>query len=118
MTILNDSYNSNINGFLSALEILSLYKNKKIIITPGIVESGSQNKKIINKISNKMIEICDFCYIINNKNTKFFLENFRKNNYNNYEIKNSFIDAFNEVKNEEITLLIENDLTDFYYFKK
>ena len=56
MTILNDSYNSNINGFLNALEVLSLYDSPRYIITPGIVESGKETINIIDKIS----EICVF----------------------------------------------------------
>jgi UDP-N-acetylmuramoyl-tripeptide--D-alanyl-D-alanine ligase len=117
MIILNDSYNSNINGFLNALEILSLYSNKKVIITPGIVESGSVIRKQINTVANKIMSICDFCYIIDNKNTPFFTEIFDKNNYKKYAIKTSFLEAFNSIKNEEITLLIENDLTDYYFIK-
>lgn len=117
MTILNDSYNSNINGFINALEILSLYQNKKYIITPGIVESGSESESIIKKIANKITETCDFCYLINNKNTKYFINVFNDRKYKNFKIKSNFLEAFNELKNEEITLLIENDLTDFYYIK-
>ena len=117
MIILNDSYNSNIKGFLSALEILSLYENKKVLITPGIVEGGEKAKEQIFLVSKKIIEICDFCYIIDNKNTPIFREYFEENNYKNYEIKSSFLDAFNDIKNEEITLLIENDLTDYYFIK-
>ena len=48
------------------------------------------------------------------KQTKVVQE---ENNYKNYEIKSSFLDAFNDIKNEEITLLIENDLTDYYFIK-
>lgn len=117
LTILNDSYNSNINGFLSALEILSLYDTQKYIITPGIVETGSKTKEIIESIAIKITEICDYCYIIDNKNTSFFIEVFKKYNFNNYEIKKSFLEAFNEVKNCNLTLLIENDLTDYYLLK-
>lgn len=117
MIILNDSYNSNINGFMSALEILSLYEKPKYIITPGIVETGKQREETIKKICEKIIEICDFCYVIDNKNTQIFTKFFDENDYKNYEIKKDFISAFNELKNKEIILLIENDLTDYYLLK-
>ena len=117
MTVLNDSYNSNINGFLNALEVLSLYETKKVIITPGIVEGGKMTEEMLSVISKKIAKICDFCYIIDNKNTPIFIKKFKENNYENYVIKPSFLEAFNEIKNDEITLLIENDLTDYYYIK-
>lgn len=117
LTILNDSYNSNINGFINALDVLSLYDTKKYIITPGIVEAGKETINIINKISEKIINICDYCYLINNKNTKYFIKYFKENNFNNYTIKQTFFEAFEEIKNKEITVLIENDLPDFYLEK-
>lgn len=117
LTILNDSYNSNINGFINALEILSLYENRKYIITPGIVEGGSENDEMIKKVVKKIISVCDYCYLINNKNTKYFINYFTIYNYSNYKVKNNFFDAFEEIKNEQLTVLIENDLTDFYYLK-
>lgn len=118
LTILNDSYNSNINGFINALEVLSLYETNKYIITPGIVESGKENKNQIKILAKKISQICDFCYLIDNKNVKEFVKQFKEINYNKYIIKKSFFEAFEEVKNKEITLLIENDLTDFYLSKK
>jgi len=117
MTILNDSYNSNINGFKNALDVLSLYETPKYIITPGIVELGRISKDTIYEIGDKIVKICDFCYLIDNKNTQFFIEKFNEKKYKNFKVKKTFLDAFNEVKNMEITLLIENDLTDFYFIK-
>lgn len=117
LTILNDSYNANINGFINAIEVLSLFEGEKYIITPGIVEAGNQTKEIIFKIALEIIKNCDFCYLINNKNTPFFEEIFKENNFQKYTIKKDFISAFNEVKNKRATLLIENDLTDFYFNK-
>lgn len=114
LTILNDSYNSNINGFINALEILSLYDGKKCIITPGIVEAGKQIENINKKIAFKIAKTVDFCYLIDNKNTKFLVKEFNNLNFNNYCVKKSFNNAFNEIKNDTLTVLIENDLTDFY----
>jgi UDP-N-acetylmuramoyl-tripeptide--D-alanyl-D-alanine ligase len=112
LTLLNDSYNSNQKGFMSALEILGLAKDKKIIITPGIVDSSKEiNEYIAKEITRK----CDFCYLISNKNIKYYINIFKQLNYNQYTIKKSFKDAFNDIKEEKATVLIENDLTDFYY---
>lgn len=40
MHILDDSYNSNIQGAQNAVETLRLFPGKKAVITPGLVELG------------------------------------------------------------------------------
>lgn len=117
LTILDDSYNSNYIGFINALEVLSKFKMKKIIITPGIVESGSESEIINKSIAQKIINICDFCYLVNNKNTIYYKNIFEESNYHQYQIVKAFQIAFNEVKNKECIVLIENDLTDYYFLK-
>lgn len=116
LIILNDAYNSNINGFINALDHLALYNDyKKVLITPGIVDAGKMSEEINRKIAKKITQICDYCYLINNKNTIYYKSEFEKYKYFSYEIKQSFSDAFNKVKNKKMVVLIENDLTDFYY---
>ena len=56
-TILNDSYNSNVNGFLAAIEVAqSLNNKKKFIISRGIIELGQEKhdsyKKIVERLNN------------------------------------------------------------------
>lgn len=50
VTILDDSYNANVKGVESALNVLRLFSGRKIVVTPGIVELGilqeSENEKL------------------------------------------------------------------------
>lgn len=47
--IIDDAYNSNENGFKSAINLLALYTDKiKVVITPGVVELGSE-QSVINE---------------------------------------------------------------------
>lgn len=109
ITILDDSYNSNFQGFLSALEVLSSANNFKILITPGIIE---KNKNIQQDeiLANKINEICDEVLLI--KQPSFQDKIINKLSFN------SFIEAYNyvlkEYQNQEITILIENDVPDIY----
>lgn len=41
--ILDDSFNGNLGGMEEAIRIASLHKGKKIIVTPGLVESSVEN---------------------------------------------------------------------------
>lgn len=59
---LKDSYSSNLNGFLSAIDVMNkFFSNRKIIVTKGIIELGkdkkSSYKMIIDKIDRKGIEM-------------------------------------------------------------
>lgn len=113
LIILNDSYNSNINGFLNAIDILMLYNGRKYLISPGIVETvGNElNEKIALYLYDLDINVC----FIDNKNTKIYKSVLK----DRCIIYKSFKEAYEKVKsiseNEEICVLIENDLTDNYY---
>ncbi|OGK26171.1 hypothetical protein A2954_04250 [Candidatus Roizmanbacteria bacterium RIFCSPLOWO2_01_FULL_37_12] len=53
-TILNDSYNSNIEGFSSAIETAQILKNfsKKLIMSRGLIELGVEKKQSYQTIIN------------------------------------------------------------------
>lgn len=40
VNILDDGYNSNVKGARAAIEVLKLFKGRKIVVTPGLVELG------------------------------------------------------------------------------
>lgn len=49
--IIDDSYNGNLQGMLSSYELINTYNGRKVIITPGIVESSEQaNIELAKKI--------------------------------------------------------------------
>lgn len=105
-TIIDDSYNSNINGFLNALEELNNCNNLKILITPGIIENKDSNELLVDKIN----KICDLVLLTSDFKTFDKITN---------KIKfNGFIEAFNYLKNNyintKLTLLIENDIPDIF----
>ena len=44
-TVLDDSYNSNIEGAKNALEVLKCFEGEKVVVTPGLVELGELEEK-------------------------------------------------------------------------
>lgn len=58
-TILDDSFNTNPAGFRVALDMLSNFPEKKILITGGIIELGSQSQRIHKELGKKIGKICD-----------------------------------------------------------
>lgn len=109
-TIIDDSYNSNYRGFLNALDVLSNYPYKKILITPGIIETNEKNSTLTQTICEKINKVCDLTMLI--KNTEY------QKHLNNYISFLSFKDAYDYLKEkyhgETLVVLIENDLPDIY----
>ncbi|MEA2099237.1 MAG: UDP-N-acetylmuramoyl-tripeptide--D-alanyl-D-alanine ligase [Campylobacterota bacterium] len=55
--ILDDGYNGNIDGMLEGVRLCSLHEGRKVIVTPGLVESSEElNLKLIEAI-NKVFDI-------------------------------------------------------------
>ncbi len=53
--IIDNSYNNSLEGFLSALDYLKVWKDyRKVVVTPGIVELGENTKIDHEKIENEM----------------------------------------------------------------
>ena len=50
--ILDDGYNGNIDGMIEGIRLCSLHEGRKVIVTPGLVESSKElNLKLINAIN-------------------------------------------------------------------
>ncbi len=73
--IIDDSFNGNFEGMSASYDLISSYKGKKIIITPGIVESDKDTNK---KLAQKIDKIFDTVIITGSLNAKVLSENIVK----------------------------------------
>ncbi|RXJ86975.1 UDP-N-acetylmuramoyl-tripeptide--D-alanyl-D-alanine ligase [Arcobacter sp. CECT 8985] len=55
--IVDDSFNGNLEGMLEAINICSTYEGRKVIITPGLVESTDEANILLAKKINKYFDI-------------------------------------------------------------
>ncbi|PIS22953.1 hypothetical protein COT49_02590 [candidate division WWE3 bacterium CG08_land_8_20_14_0_20_40_13] len=115
-TILDDSYNSNVDGFKLALSALKGFKGIKIIATPGIVELGSKTKEIHRELGKLCDEMCDYIILVGkNERTIALAEGittkFKIIYMESIKLLNKTVESLN-IKSPVI--LIENDLTDNY----
>ncbi|MFC1627249.1 Mur ligase family protein [Patescibacteria group bacterium] len=63
-TILNDSYNSNPEGFQQAIKLAKQSKlSQKILITSGIIELGKDSKKIHQQLLKQAVTVFDKVFI-------------------------------------------------------
>ena len=65
LIIFDDSYSANPNGFDKALKVISVYKRKKLVITPGIIDLGNSSNKIHRLLGKQMSETADKIVITN-----------------------------------------------------
>jgi len=67
--ILDDGYNGNIDGMLEGVRLCSLHEGRKVIVTPGLVESSEAlNLKLINAIN----EVFDIVIVTGSLNAELF----------------------------------------------
>lgn len=60
MIIIDDAYNSNIEGAVNALAILGAFDRSRIIVTPGLVELGSEENEMNFKLGSEVGKVCDY----------------------------------------------------------
>ena len=114
VTIINDSFNSNIKGFKNALEVVGYYKSdKKAIITPGIVEGGKKEEELNGIITKEIVKCNINIYIVKSKVSKYIASELNKLDYNYLEF-DSFLEAYNLALKSNDVVLIENDISDIY----
>ena len=70
--ILDDGYNGNIDGMLEGIRLCSLHEGRKVIVTPGLVESSEElNLQLINAIN----EVFDIVIVTGALNAQLFSKN-------------------------------------------
>ena len=70
--ILDDGYNGNIDGMLEGVRLCSTHEGRKVIVTPGLVESSDElNLKLIDAIN----EVFDIVIVTGSLNAELFNKN-------------------------------------------
>jgi UDP-N-acetylmuramoyl-tripeptide--D-alanyl-D-alanine ligase len=118
---LNDAFNSNPVGFKSALEVLGeLPGNRKILVTPGMVELGDRQASENETAGKTAASICDFVVVVGETNKDSLLKGLENGGFEKDKIQVqpnmkealSFLAA--QYCADGDVVLIENDLPDLY----
>ncbi len=117
--IIDDSYNSNFVGFKEAVETISHFQGRKIIVTPGMVELGDKQYEMNYEIGKVMAGVCDYVVIMNKVNSLALTEGLLHKSFDKNHIfyANSRVEQKNILKNllqKGDVVLFENDLPDNY----
>lgn len=111
ITIIDDAYSSNTDGFRAAVEYLKRFPGWKVIITPGISELGEQTLTIHRELGKLLKGNIDQIILVGkNDRTKGLEEGSQKK----VEYITRVLDGLTQVKKTPATVLFENDLPDNY----
>lgn len=118
MTILDDSYNANSEGVKQALEALARFKERKVIMTQGIVELGAEMIRENYNLGMLISKVADIAIIVG-KQSVHIKQGLLDAGYNPTKIaefsslKEATLNLNNVLKANDV-LLIMNDLPDNY----
>ncbi|MBP3475940.1 MAG: UDP-N-acetylmuramoyl-tripeptide--D-alanyl-D-alanine ligase [Lachnospiraceae bacterium] len=118
--LLDDSYNSNKNGFKAALDTLAMFRELRILMTPGMVELGEKQYDENKEVGVYAADKCDYAVLVGREQTKPIQDGLLEAGFsqNKMIVVDTLQEAFqmvNVIPNEkQKVVLIENDLPDNY----
>ena len=118
--LLDDSYNSNKNGFKAALDTLAMFKELRILMTPGMVELGEKQYDENKEVGVYAADKCDYAVLVGKEQTKPIQDGLKEAGFagSRMIVVDTLQEAFqmvNAIPDErQKVVLIENDLPDNY----
>ncbi|MFH1233924.1 MAG: Mur ligase family protein [Patescibacteria group bacterium] len=118
--IINDSYNSNPQGFLAALKVLDEYQGdwKKIVITRGMLELGKRSQYWHEKIGQAIAQVANELIIISPDSVEPFKKGIGNNKNISVKVElnpKKLLANFQQFRNKKCLILIENQLSQNVY---
>ncbi len=108
--ILDDGYNGNIDGMLEGVRLCSLHEGRKVIVTPGLVESSDElNLRLINEIN----DVFDIAIITGSLNAELFNKNIKVKNKIMLANKATLTDVLASQTKAGDIILFANDAPNF-----
>ena len=118
ITIIDDSYNGNYDGFMAGLDILKQAKGRKVVLTPGLTELGEErSKERHSDLANEYAKSVDLLLLVKNRNTEYLLKTLRRVGYTTLKVYDTTQEAHADLKTvleEGDTILFQNDIPDNY----
>jgi len=119
ITVIDDAFNSNPIGAKAALDVLSCFPGRRIIVTPGMVELGEKEADYNRAFGRDIASAADICVLIGKKHTQPIQEGLLAAGYPAADIHvfSSLSEAvrwLQGVMRAGDFVLYENDLPDHY----
>lgn len=108
--ILDDGYNGNIDGMLEGVRLCSLHEGRKVIVTPGLVESTEElNSQLIGAING----VFDIAIITGSLNAAQFEKELSVHQVIMLKDKSQMVKVLGEVTRAGDIILFANDAPNF-----
>lgn len=108
--IVDDSFNGNLEGMLEAINICSSYEGRKVIITPGLVESTDEANILLAKAID---ENFDYVILTGSLNTQLLKANINENKVYVLKDKSKMQEVLVELTRAGDLILFANDAPNF-----
>ena len=117
--IIDDSYNCSVEGGKASLEILSNFEGNKIIITPGLIELGTEQYNSNFEFGKNMATVCDYVIIDSLINYESISSGLLSAGFDEKKILQAAslsqaVEVLSSVVKANDVVLFENDLPDNY----
>ena len=116
--IIDDAFNSNQQGFVAAMELVSFLSGgakRRILITPGVAELGERNDSVHGELGEKAAKLIDVALIVRSDRIPSFAAGYRRAGGKEIHEFASLTEArawLNANKKSGDIVLYENDLPD------
>ncbi len=119
ITVIDDAFNTNPVSSKSALDVLRMFPPKRIIITPGMVELGTEEAKYNREFGEYMADCVDIAFLVGKKHTEpiregLLAKGFDAANIHSCSTLDEAIATLKGIAAPGDTVMYENDLPDSY----
>ncbi|MBR0464967.1 MAG: UDP-N-acetylmuramoyl-tripeptide--D-alanyl-D-alanine ligase [Clostridia bacterium] len=119
MTVIDDAFNANPVGAKRALDVLSGFEGRHVIVTPGMVEQGAEEEELNRRFGAQMVGVCDVVILVGKKHTRPIVEGLMSAGMDEH---NMYLAAdldeatafLGKIARPGDVILFENDLPDNY----
>ena len=117
--MIDDAFNSNIRGAKQAFQVLKQFPQKRIVVTPGMVELGGQETEMNREFGAAMADCCDIAVLVGKKRSEVISAGLKEHGFPQEMIRvvGSLEEAtqlIRKITGTGDTVLFENDLPDNY----
>lgn len=120
MTVIDDAFNSNIQGARQAFQVLkSFTSGRRIVVTPGMVELGDQEERMNQEFGEAMAEGCDLAILVGRRRSEAIIKGLKAAGFpeGQTRVVQTLEEAtalLQKIAHPGDTVLFENDLPDNY----
>lgn len=119
VTVIDDAFNANPSGVRAAMEVLSAFEGRKIVVTPGLVELGEREAEENRAFGRVMAGVADIVLLVGPKHTKPIYDGLVESGFSEGAIQvfkslSEASEALWKLARPGDVVIFENDLPDNY----